>query len=192
MFQFKGDRHYLHGTDFYQHTQQLLSDTLVDYDFIKSIAFRNFTERQCRLSFIAPNDTDVVPCSGKAVLETGKLQPFWWIETDEAVLEHYPYAEQQVIDGCQIVDRSIQLAHPNVQHYSVIETIVALTKHLHYDIDPDVDGKWVFGQLNLVQPLPLTSKSVQIGIKNWIPKRFSVSDIQLDGQRLGTIRFIVG
>ncbi|MBM6551154.1 hypothetical protein [Marinomonas ostreistagni] len=192
MFQFKGHRQYIHGTDFYQHTLNAAQAQREDVVFIRSMAFRSYAEFQCEFSLTPPTQDATIPCSGKLALADGSTIPFWWQETNDAVTSRYEYDEQAVVQGFQITDQSIRLATPHLQYYSLIETIVALTKCLHYALDSEVDGKWVFAQLNLDQALPITTEDIEISVQNWIPKRFSVSDIHCAGVKVGKIRFIVG
>ena len=76
--------------------------------------------------------------------------------------------------------------------FTPIEEIIALTKRLNYELTPDVDGKWLFGQLDLDDTLPEEYSSLQITRTNVVGTRFSVNTIEIDGARFGDIRFIVG
>jgi hypothetical protein len=55
-----------------------------------------------------------------------------------------------------------------------------------------VNGKWVFGQLDLAEPLSGDYRRLKIRLKQMIGGRFSVNEIIVDGHNIGTISFIVG
>jgi hypothetical protein len=57
---------------------------------------------------------------------------------------------------------------------------------------PNISGKWLFGQLDLDAPLRDDYDRLDIRMLNAFAGRFSISEIQLDGRSIGTIRFIVG
>ena len=105
----------------------------------------------------------------------------------------YPYDEDALVAQATVNEdqSTISLPKPTAD-YSCIEVIVALTKKLHYIKSADINGKWVFGQLNLLCRLPIQYKTAEVGLKTFYPGRFSVSTITLDGKLYGSIRFIVG
>ena len=76
--------------------------------------------------------------------------------------------------------------------FSPIEELIALTKRLNYELTPDIDGKWVFGQMNLKCGLPDEYSQLRITRNCIVSGRFSVNDIKFDSKHVGDIRFIVG
>ena len=192
MFQFKGNRQYLHGTDFYRFSQQQLATSCPDFSHISSLSFRSFATHQCSLSLTIPGEADISPCKGEAMTQTGEKVPFWWLQTDEPVTERYAFDEERAVHGAIINDVKESISTAVQYEYSTIEMVVALTKALHYAFAPNVEGKWVFAQLNTAAALPDSYSSLQICLKNYIPNRFSVSQVLINGAEIGTIRFIVG
>ena len=193
MFKFKGNRNYLHGTDFYQHTQLLLAQQFADLSHISAMSFRRFARNQCVLVTTQPDATAIIPCQGEAIRHAAMPVKFWWVETEEPLTARYEYDEDGLVAAANVTDTLdyIALARPDAR-YCTIEVIVALTKKLHYLKSPNIDGKWVFGQLNLSNSLPIQYQTVSISLKTYFEGRFSVSDIIIDNISIGTIRFIVG
>lgn len=76
--------------------------------------------------------------------------------------------------------------------YSLIENIIALTKRLNYMLAPDVEGKWLFGQLDLKEALPNDWNDLVIARTVAVGNAFSRNRISIDGQEFGEIRFIGG
>ncbi|MFD1384401.1 hypothetical protein ACFQ45_13560 [Rhodanobacter aciditrophus] len=192
MFQFKGNRQYLHGTDFYRFSQQLMAQACSDFSHICSLSFRSFATHQCSLSLTAPDEAAISPCKGEAMTQAGEKVSFWWVQTDKPVTERYEFNEERAVHGALINDAKESISTAVQYEYSTIEMVVALTKALHYDFAPKVEGKWVFAQLNATTALPDSYSSLQISLKNYIPNRFSVSRVLIDDAEIGTIRFIVG
>ena len=59
-------------------------------------------------------------------------------------------------------------------------------------MSPITIGIWLFGQLDLIEPLADNYLSLEIKMKHLIDGKFSVNDILIDGRMIGSIRFIVG
>jgi hypothetical protein len=57
---------------------------------------------------------------------------------------------------------------------------------------PDINGRWVFGQLDLDRPFSATRKTLRIELISAKARRFSMSKIFEDDELTGNIRFIVG
>ena len=193
MFQYKGTRNYLHGTDFYRHTMELLQTQPAGISYISNMTFRHFARHQCTLTMNTPISAASVPCQGEAIQLDGTPIKFYWEETTIPVSSSYPYDEDALVAHATVNDDQSAISLPKpTAGYSCIEVIVALTKKLHYIKSANINGKWVFGQLNLLCRLPIQYKTAEVRLKTFDPGRFSVSAIILDGELYGSIRFIVG
>ena len=76
--------------------------------------------------------------------------------------------------------------------FTPIEDVIVLTKHLNYAMSRILKGNWLFGQLDLTEPLIDNYRSLEIKMKYLIEGKFSVNDILIDGRTIGSIRFIMG
>lgn len=192
MFAFKGMRNYLHGTDFYRHTQLALMPHIASDFHISQLTFRKFAHNQCELLLNKPQTQQIV-CSGRVLVKDKRLVPFWWVETSQAVTTRYSFNEDTIVLASEIdkLTKTIFITKPDGE-FSCIELIVAMTKSLHNVVSPLMAGKWVFGQLDLISPLNDDYATLRVSINSLFKGRFSVSTIYLNETKIGQIRFIVG
>ncbi|WP_313290425.1 hypothetical protein [Stutzerimonas nitrititolerans] len=182
-FRFKGERNYVQGGDIFDALQVLFSKQDAQ---VLELSFRGFSSRQMRC--LLDNPGTEYKAEGVVIDLTGQRLPFWLVETDQPVTERYAFDEDAITSHAQIDGKVISASA--TAGFSVIEQIIALTKALNYQIAPDINGKWVFGQLRLKQPLPQTAEHFLIQQKTLLAGRFSVQEVTLDGKVIGQIRFI--
>lgn len=190
---FKGTRHYIHGTDLFN-TAEAIAELVTGARgaHISKLTFTRFAYHQCDL-VVSPDATDEASNqmgAGEFSLPDGSYQPFCLCEGTQAPLERRPYDEDGMVAAASYADQSATLQAP-IQ-YSSIEAVIALTKVLNYRLSPPKVGKWVFGKIELTQALPAIQNYLTITRTKSVPGRFSVSEINIDGAKVGTIQFIVG
>ena len=192
-FSFKGNRTYIHGTDFFDVISSCLRRQLPAHQdgFITNLSFRQFAIRQCRIYLYSPPEIKAecicqgLWCSGN----TNKPIRFWVYEREGPVTERYEFDEKLICSGSELSkDRVGSFVVPE---FSSIENIVALTKHLHNAKWPLEQGKWVFGQIVLKLALPSQSETIEIQNSQPIKHRISRNKIFVDQREVGDIRFIV-
>lgn len=185
---YKGSRNYLHGTDIFNSLQDALSKKEVGH--LAKLVFNRFARNQIEV-LMEEQATDNHKL-GYAVWKpvSGKEKHLWLYETGVLVNGSYPYEEDAILSNSMIQDRVIKLSASNP--YSTIENIIALTKKLNYAISPDVQGQWLFGQIDLQLKLPEEWKLIQINQTVGLANKFSRNRILIDGLLYGEIRFIVG
>ncbi len=191
---FKGDRKYIQGGDIFN----ALAD--VSYEirnqdklFINKLVFRRFAHHACQLTTDKPkNMGDVVgQVQFKSLLGKGVVDG-WVEEKDTFVSDRHDFDESLLLSSASLEYdiRSATLSQRSI--YTPIEDVIALTKYLNYSITPKISGSWVFGQLNMTEPLINNYQSLTIRMKNLIDSKFSMNEIILDGRQVGVIQFIVG
>ena len=185
---FKGDRTYIQGGDIYNVVDRFVRKTDVA-SFLLYLAFRRFARQDCDLLWDRPASTEKLIAQGSVSLSDSR-RPFWIIESDRPAAGRYPFDEDSVVAPAVRHGEQIVLEKRSI--YTPIEEIIALTKRLSYELTPDIDGKWVFGQLNLRCALPDEYRKLRITRKSEVAGRFSVNDIDIDDNQVGDIRFIVG
>ncbi|MFB1489889.1 MULTISPECIES: hypothetical protein [unclassified Thiocapsa] len=185
---FKGTRNYLQGGDIYNAIAEALSARFGGH--LVRLAFKHFARNQCQLLFQHPAETGKVMGNGTWQAASGEMQRFWLCETDRPVTESYPFDEDAITAPAQLEGEAIVGHRSN--DYSVIENVIALTKRLNYSLSPDVDGKWLFGQLDLTAGLPDTWQTIRIDRMVCVGDSFSRNRILIDGTDYGEIRFIGG
>lgn len=185
---YKGNRNYLHGSDFFQSINNVLFRQYGGW--LKKIAFRGFAKKQCLLVSEKPSANDNIIATVDWQSKKGEMVAAWIIETGLAVEGQYDFDEAEISDLAKLENQHITLH--NATPFTVIENVIALTKQLNYHLTPNVDGKWVFGQLNLHCPLPAKYDVISIHRATEIKNKFSRNRIYIDDVDLGEIRFIVG
>jgi hypothetical protein len=186
---FKAERRYLHGSDFFQ----VLSDWAVsEYGseaYLSRLSFRRLARNCCMVVLEKPS-ADLLIGEGEVTSPIVR-SPFWLIETDKPVTERRPFEETGITAGMMLreAERAVELSEING---NAIDEVIFLTKQLNYAISPEVDGSWLFGQLQLEMPLQRAGRPLRIVMRSLLANRFSVNDIYYGDQRVGNIRFIVG
>ena len=191
MFEFKGNRNYLHGTDFYRFTLEYAAVKMPEGTRLSQLSFRKLARFQCELTTQRP-ESGVLVATGKFNLSDGSIVPLWWVEGNNPVDGRYEFDEDGLVASAQITSSpaTIKMLRP-IGAYTCIEVLVALTKKMHNKIALPSKGKWLFGQLNLFQNLPIEYETAEIKLQSMLHGKFSVSEIWLDGLQIGQIRFIV-
>jgi len=182
-FRFKGSRGYVQGGDIFDAVEALVGQ---QEKHVLELSFREFSHMHMKCVFYNPEEK--AKAEGVTIDKEGRKERFWLIETKDAVTERYAFDEEAIV-SCAHIDGKTLVAKAT-PGYSVIEQIIAHTKALNYQITPDIKGKWVFGQLRLSQPLPVSAEQFCICQKTLLAGRFSVQEITLDDQAVGQIRFI--
>lgn len=190
---YKGNRHYIHGTDLFNAVQALAGKvTGVKGAYISKLLLTRFAYRQCELmTYPSIVISDVKPMGeGVFRLPNGNDQVFYLYEGEVEPIERSPYDEEGIVAPAIFKGHSAVLSAPF--QYSSIEVVIALTKALNYQAALPKEGKWIFGKIELTQSLPLIKKTLNITRTKSVQGRFSVNEINIDGVTVGTVQFIVG
>jgi len=190
---FKGDRHYIHGSDLFNASEAVAELVTGANDaYVSKLVFTRFAYHQCELvlSSSATDDVSNQMGAGEFRMPDGSCMPFCLYEGDQAPLERTSYDEDGMVSAAICAEQAVTLQVPI--KYSSIEAVIALTKVLNYRLSPPKDGKWVFGKIELTQALPIPQSYISITRIKSVPGRFSVNEINIDGATVGTIQFIVG
>lgn len=179
-FQYKGKRTYVHGSDFYNKVSAILGKE----EYINDISFRQVTNKNCYLKSAA-EDTDIVA----GIVKTNQQQ-YVLVESKEAASGSYEFDEEALVNSASVQENVITMEKQ--ESHTLIENVIAMTKKLNYSVNPEVNGKWLFGQLKLELPFPDAQHTIVIESTRRIPKRFSENTITIDSKQYGTIIFIVG
>lgn len=185
---YKGSRNYLHGSDIYNAIDDLLNARFSGH--LACLVFKRFARNQIELQFEKPDDSSQLLGHGAWQILPGEMVQFWLQETPQHVTESYPFQEEPITQPAEIDGTMIRGKRANA--YSLIENIIALTKCLNYALTPDVNGKWLFGQLNLEKALPTEWDEIVVRRGVAVGNRFSRNQIEIDGGDFGEIRFIGG
>lgn len=151
-FSLKGNRSYVRGADMYKEIIKCLSQefSLPSLSNFR-LSMHKLTKRNCYLLLGETNQSLNAPQEYVAnfSFNSGDTSFKGHIVEGDSIIEcRYPYDEGELnklmaLDGNKI---NLLLGSP----YSFIDTIVAMTKHLHYTTYPS-SGEWLFTQLDLAQ-----------------------------------------
>jgi hypothetical protein len=179
-FNFKGERTYVQGGDIFNE----VSANLTNEELILDIAFKHFTNKHCQLTTALDANQQAI-CVIKS-----NFNRYYLTETEALVTEKYVFNEEKLVAPALIEGQGITML--GNQEYSLIENIIALTKKLNYTLEPDVNGKWVFGQLKLNQGFPELFNRLNITSTRRFKGKFNENRIEIDNKYFGNIIFIVG
>lgn len=190
---YKGTREYLHGSDIFNALSCVANEVTGHVDaFVDRLTFRRFARFACELTTEQPANSSMVVGQVRFKLPDSSHLSAWLVETDIAVTDRRPFDEDRLLANARLDQEQRSARLPDRSEYSPIEDVIALTKYLNYAVSPEVDGKWVFGQLDIAEPLTENYQALEIKMKSLIAGRFSANDILIDGHRIGSMRFIVG
>ena len=190
---YKGGRDYLHGSDIFNELSKIAAELEGSHKgFVERLTFRRFARMACEVFDETPVEQSRIVAHSRFRLGSGSDMEAWVVETEIPVTTGRPFDEEGLVANAllDVVERRVSMSQRSI--YTPIEEVIALTKCLNYAVCPDVKGKWVFGQLDLSEPLQENYQTLEIQMKNLIPGRFSVNKIILNGRDIGTMRFIVG
>jgi hypothetical protein len=193
MFSFKGERDYIHGPDIYSY----VTDKLIAFDpEIRShpltLLIYKFSRRQC--SFALSTETNSCTRPEDANVEfrfvhKGVGRIGWLIEGQQPINQRYEYSESNIFENTRFNTRRVELIKI-VSNYSTIEVLVSMTKRLHAELFPEVEGRWIVTRLDVTRFLEDEHKSGLIVelVKN-LGSKFTKSEIKSRGLALGFIFF---
>ena len=191
---YRGDRNYLQGGDFYIALTNASKDYCNDPKvYVKKLTFRNFARTCCEIVSIKPSDFSRLIGEVRFSNDTGsKLWDAWIIEKENDVIKRKEFNEELLLSKAVIDSvKRVGILHKRSK-YMPIDDIIALTKCINYAVAPKISGTWVFGQIDLEGHINIDYKELKVEINSLIPGRFTLNNIFLDGRHTGNVRFIVG
>ncbi len=193
LLSYKGNREYLQGGDIFNALSDLATELAGSADaFIERITFRRFARLSCNVSTEPPLDPSHIVSQARLRVPGSASVDVWLVETANPVTSRSPFNEAQLLAHASIGPDGRSARLPDRAGYSPIEEVIALTKYLNTAVSPEVNGKWIFGQLDLAEPFATNYRVLEIRMKSLVGGRFSVNEILTDGRSIGSIRFIAG
>jgi hypothetical protein len=111
----------------------------------------------------------------------------WLSETDEAITERVPYAEDEIVRQCVVDSGCATCERPS--GFSPIEVVIAITKELHQRRYPDRAGKWIIVRLDLERVFEDRDRRLDVELERRLTDRLTKCRIAADGKRVGAIYF---
>jgi hypothetical protein len=188
-FRFKGTRNYVHGTDMFNAmTSSCPSSSMNNlrftiHDIVQTpLCQLYWTDRKDELGDIA----DIrVRCQ---FVINGSTQ---WLVLTQGEGEitsgaRYDFDEEKIISRCLMEAGAIRLVQKS--QYTFIENIVAMNKHMHQQLFPEADGKWMFTRIDL-DVLCDEQENLALEFKHNMNFRLTKSDVLVSGNKVGDIYF---
>ena len=189
---FKGSRNYLHSTDFYTWFSTAVCE---ENQIVTKLVFKQLIHRQCEVLFGQLEDDVEKNIVGTVELldkNTQERTRGVIVETEEEVQESYPFDEDILVQRADVISDEQQAFSFFRNDCTTVELVVALTKKLHNTLFSLKTGKWLVGQLNFFDELPIVYESLSIKTTRIMQNKFSINDVVIDEKRFGTVQFIVG
>jgi len=193
-FPLKGDRSYIHGTDIYDWCIEILPGFCASESLARvTLEFHRMAKSQLvAVERTAASDDyeGKEPCATFRAKFAEENVSIDFYESGRAPAERVPY-DEAVISDQSLIDGE-QISFDGVTAYTPIETLIPMTKALHHSLFGPTE-KWVFAKIDGARflPSPAWSQRATIRLKQHLARRFSVSEIILDGQLAGQIFFSV-
>lgn len=187
-FQFKGTRTYIHGTDIF--TAMVSSCPTAGMTNIRFSVHEFIDTPTCRLYLASSKEAlkELENISARCALQVAGAAR-WLALTpgsgDSRSASRYMYDESRVISLCRMEHEGITLAQ---SPFSFIETVVAMTKHMHQQLFPLVVGKWVFTRIDLTA-FSAARENLSLTFKHNMNFHLTRSDIMVNGLKVGDIFF---
>lgn len=193
VFKFKGERHYVHGTDIYSAVEKFLNSEfdstkigLLDLAFHKQASKNLILESSEQL----PKHLDQNICVSVKFNYEKKVHYLFLKESNNQVVNRYDFLDSDITSK-GIYDKDGNCAQIKIlANFSLIENIVILNKGLHENIFPENNKKWLFARLVLDNfNTELKAKTLKLRLKRNFQFKLTKTEILLDDIRLGDIYF---
>ncbi len=191
-FKLKGTRLYVHGTDIYNAVFNYLININSDMTQLE-ISFHGVTSTHLELTQELPIDRKRIKCIAHYLDAKGIKNSWYVLETLEPVSQSYQYDESLITEASIINHDNESVTISTIKHYTFIENVVALNKHLLLHLFADEQGKWLFTKLQLNKPYlesaEIHHQELKLELKANFNFRLTKTELFLGGQSAGYIYF---
>lgn len=189
-FLFKGSRNYVQANDMFNWLRKCAATKFGESILNGELQFsvHRFVKNQCTVEFSKEAAAFLNP-SASLLIENGEqAYNAFLIETAEPVQGRVEFPENEIAKACSIHEKLISL-DKNV-HDNIIETIVYMTKPLHYHLFPRDKGRWVITKFSFFKNPPESFASgMKIKLLSNFQDKLTKSEIWIDGEQYGYIFF---
>ena len=190
-FQYKGERDYIHGTDMFNRMIVAPTATGATISNIRFTVHDFVHNAVCQL--YSSTDKQVLQeiqnirarCQFK-VADSNHWLALTELPGESAASGRYAYDEDRVIGLCRRDGESLSLTQQSP--FTFIETIVAMNKHLHQLLFPELPGKWIFTRIDLDAYCDIR-ESLTLQLKHNMSNRLTKSAILVNQQQVGELYF---
>lgn len=181
-FCFKGNRHYIHGTDIIESVIKAMKGECIKSIDIK---FNGLSTRN--LNLIEGNQSHNAKVNIHIV--QNKEEKFYQlVERKEKVKCRVEYNEENIIKKLQLNLNKKEVSLKEHTKHSLYENLIAMNKYLLQKLYPDQKGKWYLTRLE--QKLPIDNNSlIKVRFIKNFNFRIAKSDILLNEKTIGSVYF---
>ena len=186
-FCFKGNRTYVHGTDIYNKIVEILNNDMKDTKI--DLSFHGVAKKNILLSNKKPEDENLIKFVCKYTGENNERKILYGMERNHNITCQYTYPEEEI---CQLSDLDLENKEINLNKdtsYSFIENSVALNKYLLENLFPDVNGKWYFTRLQLLDAPTNKIYPLKLVLKANFNFKLTKTEIFISDKSMGYIYF---
>ena len=186
-FCFKGNRTYVHGTDIYNKIVEILNNDMKDTKI--DLSFHGVAKKNILLSNKKPEDENLIKFVCKYTGENNERKILYGMERNHNITCQYTYPEEEI---CQLSDLDLENKEINLNKdtsYSFIENSVALNKYLLENLFPDVNGKWYFTRLQLLDVTTKKTYPLKLVLKANFNFKLTKTEIFISDKSMGYIYF---
>lgn len=188
-FQFKGKRDYIHGTDMFN--AMVSAYPSADINNIR-FTVHDFVRTPLCLLYVADSKdalSEVADIRARCQFDVNGATHWLALtqgEGDATSGGRFEYDEERIVSLCRMEKDGIVLAQPSP--YTFIENIVAMNKHMHQQLFPEVVGKWIFTRIDLLAFCE-ARENLALHFKHNMNYRLTKSDILVNSAKIGDIYF---
>ncbi len=186
-FCFKGNRTYVHGTDIYNKIVEILNNDMKDTKI--DLSFHGVAKKNILLSNKKPENENLIKFVCKYTGENNERKILYGMERNHNITCQYTYPEEEI---CQLSDLDLENKEINLNtdtSYSFIENSVALNKYLLENLFPDVNGKWYFTRLQLLDVTTKKTYPLKLVLKANFNFKLTKTEIFISDKSMGYIYF---
>jgi len=188
-FQFKGEREYIQGPDMFNAVIGAM-----EKDEVRNICFtaHGFVKTPICKLFLTDDKQELAGIGeAKARCHFDKDGKTHWgalvEDADNTVAgRRYEFDEASIISACRMESEGIVLMQPT--QFSFIENIVAMNKHMHLQMFPEIQGSWAFTRIDLDADCE-ANNNLELRFRHNMNYRLTKSDILFDGKKIGDLYF---
>ena len=186
-FCFKGNRTYVHGTDIYNKIVEILNNDMKDTKI--DLSFHGVAKKNILLSNKKPENENLIKFVCKYTGENNERKILYGMERNHNITCQYTYPEEEI---CYLSDLDLENKEINLNtdtSYSFIENSVALNKYLLENLFPDVNGKWYFTRLQLLDVTTKKTYPLKLVLKANFNFKLTKTEIFISDKSMGYIYF---
>jgi hypothetical protein len=151
-FPLRGARNYVQGADIYSAIVSRVSDVFPEVlSESLRITMHQMSYHQCNLIFANSADLVQLPAMGRTDFLFSHGVHGWLQETSAPLSIRLPYDESEIVRRVQLIGQTIRVIE--APPYTPIEVVIAATKHLHQNLLPVTDKKWIVTKLEFMRLL---------------------------------------